>query len=162
MSTKEEKIKEIKPDFGDYVWFEHLENGIPEEYAYKVIESLRTNAWVEAPIQLPRKLKRHDHFEDVIGCICNGIGEEDNVLYYRVKDVKWHRSPLQEELAKQREEILNFIKENTPISEGLKGFSAGGNHNWRQKELLEEGQRMFIRKLQAYLLEQKGDEDENK
>jgi hypothetical protein len=75
-------------DFGDYVRIEQKRHGVANEiYHYKVIRKLRSNCWVEVPVQLPAKEVLHAETVDVVACICCGVNERE-VLYYRVNDVR--------------------------------------------------------------------------
>jgi hypothetical protein len=74
--------------FGDYVEIEQKRYmGENEMYLYKVIGTLKSNAWVDVPVQTPAKETLHKEFELVVSCICCGICETE-VLKYRIKDVK--------------------------------------------------------------------------
>lgn len=75
-------------DFGDYALVEQKRHGAPNEiYRHKVIRQLRSNTWVEVPVQSPAKEVIHGKTEDVCLCICCGL-DETVVLKYRVKDMK--------------------------------------------------------------------------
>lgn len=77
-----------KPTFGDRVIIEMKRYGDENElYFHKVIGNLKSNTWVDVPVQSPAKEKIHDEMHDVITCVCEGI-DETTVLKYRVKDVK--------------------------------------------------------------------------
>ena len=74
--------------FGDYVHIEQKRHGCDNEmFSHKVINVLRSNTWVDVPVQGPATEILHDKMEDVVSCICCGVSETE-VLRYRVKDVK--------------------------------------------------------------------------
>jgi hypothetical protein len=78
-------------DFGDYCTIEQLRHvGKNERYIHKVINRLRSNTWVDVPVQSPATETLHDterDLEEVVSCICCGV-DETIVRKYRVKDVK--------------------------------------------------------------------------
>ena len=75
-------------DFGDYAVIEQKRHGVENEmYVHKVIGRLRSNAYVDVPVQLPRKNTIHRKAVDVVACICCGV-QETEVFKYRVQDVK--------------------------------------------------------------------------
>lgn len=79
--------------FGDYAIIEQKRHGSPNEmFVHKVIDQLRSNTWVDVPVQSPATETMHDEMEDVCLCICCGI-DETEVRRYRVKDMR-HRSPV--------------------------------------------------------------------
>ena len=79
--------------FGDYAIIEQKRHGVPNEmFVHKVIGQLRSNSWVDVPVQSPATETIHDEMEDVCLCICCGI-DETKVRRYRVKDMR-HRSPV--------------------------------------------------------------------
>ncbi len=77
--------------FGDYAIIEQKRHGAPNEmFVHKVIDQLRSNTWVDVPVQSPATETMHDEMEDVCLCICCGV-DETEVRKYRVKDMR-HRS----------------------------------------------------------------------
>ena len=75
-------------DFGDYCLIEQKRYGVPNEmYVHKVIGGLRSNAYVDVPVQIPRAETIHDEVVDVVACVCCGVCERD-ILRYRLSDVK--------------------------------------------------------------------------
>ena len=81
---REEKI----PQFGDRVTIEQKRYGVEnEQYSHKVIGALRSNTWVDVPVQTPAKEIIHEDIVDVVRCICEGV-EEVDVFKYRVEDVE--------------------------------------------------------------------------
>ena len=76
--------------FGDYAIIEQKRHGVPNEmFVHKVIDQLRSNTWVDVPVQSPATETIHDEMEDVCLCICCGI-DETEVRRYRVKDMRRH------------------------------------------------------------------------
>lgn len=79
---------EIEFKFGDYAIIEQKRHGVPNEmFVHKVIGQLRSNSWVDVPVQSPATETLHDEMEDVCWCICCGVSETE-VRKYRVKDMK--------------------------------------------------------------------------
>ena len=75
-------------DFGDYVIIEMKRYGVPNEYyTHKVVGVLRSNSYVDVPVQTPATETHHDGLVDVVACVCQGVSERD-VRRYRVKDVR--------------------------------------------------------------------------
>ena len=73
--------------FGDYCTIEMKRYGCcNENYVHKVIQNLRSNMWVDVPVQSPAHETNHNEMADVVRCVCCGI-EETKVLRYRVSDV---------------------------------------------------------------------------
>lgn len=85
---------EIEFKFGDYAIIEQKRHGVPNEmFVHKVIDQLRSNTWVDVPVQSPATETLHDEMEDVCWCICCGVSETE-VRAYRVKDMqRSSRSP---------------------------------------------------------------------
>jgi len=82
-----------KIQFGDYVEIEMKRYGVPNEgYIHKVIGRLKSNSYVDVPVQSPATEILHDEIVEVVACICCGV-EEREVLYYRLQDVKRHKMP---------------------------------------------------------------------
>ncbi|HHX7795641.1 hypothetical protein RZF15_02076 [Klebsiella pneumoniae] len=76
--------------FGDYAIIEQKRHGVPNEmFVHKVIDQLRSNTWVDVPVQSPATETMHDEMEDVCLCICCGV-DETEVRRYRVKDMRRH------------------------------------------------------------------------
>ncbi len=79
---------EIEFKFGDYAIIEKKRHGVPNEmFVHKVIGQLRSNTWVDVPVQSPATETLHDEMEDVCWCICCGVSETE-VRKYRVKDMQ--------------------------------------------------------------------------
>ena len=76
--------------FGDYAIIEQKRHGAPNEmFVHKVIDQLRSNTWVDVPVQSPATETIHDEMEDVCWCICCGVSETE-VRKYRVRDMRRH------------------------------------------------------------------------
>lgn len=76
--------------FGDYAIIEQKRHGVPNDmFVHKVIDQLRSNTWVDVPVQSPATETIHDEMEDVCWCICCGVSETE-VRKYRVKDMRRH------------------------------------------------------------------------
>jgi len=74
-------------DFGDYARIEQKRHGCDNEmYLHKVIGTLRSNTYVDVPVQSPAKEIVHDEIVDVVTCVCCGVSET-TILKYRVADV---------------------------------------------------------------------------
>lgn len=85
--------KSKKLGFGDYVDIEMKRYGVSNEmYQHKVINHLRSNVWVDVPVQSPATERLHKEMEDVVSCVVCGISETE-VLKYRLKDVKPYIQP---------------------------------------------------------------------
>lgn len=77
-----------KLDFGDYALIEQKRYGCNNEmFLHKVVGRLRSNSWVNVPVQTPATEKLQDSVEDVILCICCGV-DETEVRRYKATDVK--------------------------------------------------------------------------
>ena len=77
----------MKPDFGDYVLIEQKRYVTDNEmYCHKVVNRLRSNMYVDVPVQLPRTETIHENTEDVVSCITCGI-DETEVYKYRLSDI---------------------------------------------------------------------------
>ncbi|HBU7548623.1 TPA: hypothetical protein MC769_004959 [Klebsiella aerogenes] len=151
---------EIEFKFGDYAIIEQKRHGAPNEmFVHKVIGQLRSNTWVDVPVQSPATETLHDEMEDVCWCICCGV-DETKVRKYRVKDMQ--RSNLSPDggevtalaltLEKSREaagcpadvDLQDWVKklaaENVQVRERHRFIRAlavsilehsGGRHDWR-------------------------------
>jgi len=83
-----EPMKGDDLSFGDYVEIKQKRYGKKNEmYTYKVIDSFKSNHWVDVPVQTPAKEKIRKYLEPVVSCICCGVNEIE-VLNYRIKDVR--------------------------------------------------------------------------
>jgi len=73
--------------FGDYVEIEQKRYGVENEmYVHKVIGCLRSNNYVDVPVE-NRIETLHPKIVDVVACICCGIIERD-VYFYKKSDVR--------------------------------------------------------------------------
>ncbi|EOH0525680.1 hypothetical protein ACLMVZ_000265 [Klebsiella aerogenes] len=141
---------EIEFKFGDYAIIEQKRHGVSNEmFVHKVIGQLRSNTWVDVPVQSPATETLHDEMEDVCWCICCGV-DETKVRKYRVKDMQ--RSNLSPDggevtalaltLEKSREasgcpagvDLQDWVKqlaeENVALKAGASYFSYGSEHNF--------------------------------
>ena len=86
------KIKKKKIKFGDYVTIEGKRYGVSNEhYTYKVVGTLKSNTYVDVPVQSPAEETTRGGLVEVVACICCGI-QETEVLKFRLKDVKYSHS----------------------------------------------------------------------
>lgn len=82
------KIPPSARNFGDYVSIEQKRHGTSNEmFGYKVIGTLRSNTYVDIPVQIPAKETVHNNIVDVVACVCCGVSERE-VLRYKTSDVK--------------------------------------------------------------------------
>ena len=73
--------------FGDYVEIEQKRYGIENEmYMHKVIGCLKSNSYVNVPVENRIEIL-HPKVVDVVACICCGINERD-VYHYKKSDVR--------------------------------------------------------------------------
>ena len=78
----------MKLDFGDYCLIEQKRHGCANKmFRHKVIGRLKSNTFVDVPVQAPATEARHDEVVDVIACICCGVMETE-VRRYRIEDVQ--------------------------------------------------------------------------
>ena len=74
--------------FGDYCLIEQKRyRGANEMYQHKVIGTLRSNTYVDVPVQTPPVENIHPEVVNVVNAICCGV-EERQAFRYRVEDVK--------------------------------------------------------------------------
>ena len=111
--TNNTKDVEQKPDFGDYIWFEQKRYGVPnEDYQYKVVNRLRSNAWRHVPVDAnDSETHLHDHNEEVVTVICVGVNETKTERF-RAADIKRLYSPIQQEANRQKLELLDELANN--------------------------------------------------
>lgn len=63
-------------DFGDYVEIEMHRYGAPNEFfIHKVVGSLVSNAWIDAPLKWDSEPTLHGHSEKILNVIQCGIDE---------------------------------------------------------------------------------------
>lgn len=81
-------IQKENVDFGDYCSIEQKRYGAPNElYGYKVVGRLRSNSWVDTPVDAQdRKPKLHSEIVDVVQVISCTAGC-DVVEQFRVSDL---------------------------------------------------------------------------
>lgn len=74
-------------DFGDYVIIEMKRYGAPNEhFTHKVIGRIKSNFYVDVPVDGCAKNTIHSEMEECISAICCGV-DETEVRKYRVQDV---------------------------------------------------------------------------
>ena len=74
-------------DFGDYVGIEQKRYGDENEmYEYKVIGCLKSNYYVDVPVEICIETF-HPEVIDVVACICCGVNERD-VYRFKKSDVR--------------------------------------------------------------------------
>jgi hypothetical protein len=78
--------------FGQYATIEQNRYGASNEfYIYKVINTSRSNSWVDAPVVAVEKEVQHDSIEDVVWCICCGV-MENTVHRFKFSEIKVYQS----------------------------------------------------------------------
>jgi len=74
--------------FGDYIIIEHKRYGDENaRFVYKVIGCLKSNSYVDIPVEGLEEEKLHSEIVEVVACICCGINERD-VYRFKKSDVK--------------------------------------------------------------------------
>jgi hypothetical protein len=74
-------------DFGDFGIIEMKRYGVPNEfYIHKVIGCLKSNSYVDVPVQSPARETLHLGIVAVVACVCCGVSERE-ILRYRECDV---------------------------------------------------------------------------
>lgn len=145
---------EIEFKFGDYAIIEQKRHGVPNEmFVHKVIGQLRSNTWVDVPVQSPATETPHDEMEDVCWCICCGV-DETKVRKYRVKDMQ--RSNLSPDVGEVTALALTIEK-----CRELSGCPAGVDlQDWVKLLAAERihvrARHLFIRALAVSILEHSG------
>lgn len=118
--------------FGDYAIIEHKRHGAPNEmFVHKVIDQLRSNTWVDVPVQSPATETIHDEMEDVCLCICCGV-DETEVRRYRVKDML-HRSPVYAVTDEKKGSTITLQAVNEPIA----SLESAGELSIREQKFLK-------------------------
>lgn len=85
-STQNDRAEDC-PEFGDYVYIPQKRYGCENEiYQYLVIECLKSNAYVDVPVQTPAVETPHKDIVPVVSCLCGGVGHKE-VLKYRLSDI---------------------------------------------------------------------------
>jgi len=118
-------MSENKLQFGDYCQIEMKRYGVANEfYIHKVVNTHRSNSWVDVPVKSPAKEVVHDHMEDVVSCIVEGI-QETEVLRYRASDVKKRPSttetpslPVEPDQRFLVESCLNWVAKTCHVEDG--------------------------------------------
>ncbi len=81
-------------DFGCYVRIEQKRYAPSNEiYLYKVIGRIKTNNYVDVPVQSPHNQYCHSGVVDVVRCVCCGVDEKE-VFNFRVEDVVYANSAI--------------------------------------------------------------------
>lgn len=74
--------------FGDYVLIEQKRYEVENEmYVHKVVGCLKSNTYIDVPVEEPKKETIHSKTVDVVGCITCGVNER-LVHRYKISDVK--------------------------------------------------------------------------
>lgn len=123
---------EIEFKFGDYAIIEQKRHGVPNEmFVHKVIDQLRSNTWVDVPVQSPATETIHDEMEDVCLCICCGV-DETEVRRYRVKDML-HRSPVYAVTDEKKGSTITL----QAVNELIASLESGGELSIREQKFLK-------------------------
>lgn len=106
------------PEFGDYVYIPQKRYGCENEiYQYLVIECLKSNAYVDVPVQTPAVETPHKDIVPVVSCLCGGVGHKE-VLKYRLSDiVRVEKNP---RIADARREVIADLFSNQDFLNNLK------------------------------------------
>ena len=75
-------------DFGDYCYIEQKRYGVPNEiFSHKAVQRLRSNTWVDVPVQTPAQAVIHTgEMEECVRAITCGACKE-RAYSYRLKDL---------------------------------------------------------------------------
>lgn len=118
--------------FGDYAIIEQKRHGVPNEmFVHKVIDQLRSNAWVDVPVQSPATETMHDEMEDVCLCICCGV-DETEVRRYRVRDMRRH-SPVSAVTDEKKDSTITL----QAVNELIASLESAGELSIREKKFLK-------------------------
>lgn len=118
--------------FGDYAIIEQKRHGVPNEmFVHKVIDQLRSNTWVDVPVQSPATETIHDEMEDVCLCICCGI-DETEVRRYRVKDMRRH-SPVSAVTDEKKDSTITL----QAVNELIASLESAGELSIREQKFLK-------------------------
>ncbi|HHX3084133.1 TPA: hypothetical protein ACU8I9_000948 [Klebsiella pneumoniae] len=118
--------------FGDYAIIEQKRHGSPNEmFVHKVIDQLRSNTWVDVPVQSPATETIHDEMEDVCLCICCGV-DETEVRRYRVKDMRCH-SPVYAVTDEKRGSTITL----QAVNELIATLESAGEPSIREQKFLK-------------------------
>ncbi|CAM7761368.1 hypothetical protein KLPMCK419B_05725 [Klebsiella pneumoniae] len=118
--------------FGDYAIIEQKRHGVPNEmFVHKVIDQLRSNAWVDVPVQSPATETMHDEMEDVCLCICCGV-DETEVRRYRVRDMRRH-SPVSAVTDEKKDSTITL----QAVNELIASLESAGELSIREQKFLK-------------------------
>lgn len=118
--------------FGDYAIIEQKRHGAPNEmFVHKVIDQLRSNTWVDVPVQSPATETIHDEMEDVCWCICCGVSETE-VRKYRVRDMRRH-SPVSAVTDEKRGSTITL----QAVNELITSLESAGELSIREQKFLK-------------------------
>lgn len=118
--------------FGDYAIIEQKRHGAPNEmFVHKVIDQLRSNTWVDVPVQSPATETMHDEMEDVCLCICCGV-DETKVRRYRVKDMRRH-SPVSAVTDEKKGSTITL----QAVNELIASLESAGEPSIREQKFLK-------------------------
>lgn len=118
--------------FGDYAIIEQKRHGAPNEmFVHKVIDQLRSNTWVDVPVQSPATETIHDEMEDVCLCICCGV-DETEVRRYRVKDMRRH-SPVSAVTDEKKGSTITL----QAVNELIASLESAGEPSIREQKFLK-------------------------
>lgn len=118
--------------FGDYAIIEQKRHGVPNEmFVHKVIDQLRSNTWVDVPVQSPATETMHDEMEDVCLCICCGV-DETEVRKYRVKDMR-RRSPVSAVTDEKKGSTITL----QAVNELIQSLESAGELSIREQKFLK-------------------------
>lgn len=123
---------EIEFKFGDYAIIEQKRHGVPNEmFVHKVVGQLRSNTWVDVPVQSPATETIHGEMEDVCLCICCGV-DETKVRKYRVKDM-CHRSPVSAVTDEKKDSTITL----QAVNELIQSLDSAGELSIREQKFLK-------------------------
>lgn len=123
---------EIEFKFGDYAIIEQKRHGVPNEmFVHKVVGQLRSNTWVDVPVQSPATETMHDEMEDVCLCICCGV-DETEVRKYRVKDMR-RRSPVSAVTDEKKGSTITL----QAVNELIQSLESAGELSIKERKYLE-------------------------
>ncbi len=118
--------------FGDYAIIEQKRHGVPNDmFVHKVIDQLRSNTWVDVPVQSPATETMHEEMEDVCLCICCGV-DETEVRRYRVKDMRRH-SPVSAVTDEKKGSTITL----QAVNELIQSLESAGELSIREQKFLK-------------------------
>lgn len=78
---------------GDHCLIEQQRYAGPNEmYLHKVIGTVKSNFYVDVPVETPRTETIHNHVVDVVSCVCCEI-DERHAFRYCLSDVQTQPDP---------------------------------------------------------------------